>query len=217
MRAIEGCGAPGVTCLYAPAAPGEATVAFFHGNGDQLATVAPVLAGWHAAGLGVLAVEYPGYGGTAGSPSEESIYAAARAALGHLQGALGVPRAQTVLVGQSLGTGVATQLASEGQGARLLLISPFTSIPDVGQRVFPFLPVRWLVQDRFDSLSKAQKVRCPVLVLHGTRDEVVPFALGERLAAAFPSATFQPVQGAGHNDLLDRPEVEEALLRFARR
>ena len=213
---IDRCGAEDVRCLYAKAPAGGPTLVFFHGNGEQVADFVPELARWRAGGVGVLAVEYPGYGGAPGSPSEASLFRAARAAVAHLHGTLGVPVEQTVLFGRSLGTGVATQLASEGAGQRLLLVSPFTSLAEVGQRTFPFLPVRWLLRDRFDSAALAPRVQLPVLILHGTRDEVVPFALGQALAGRFPQAVFQPVPGAGHNDILDRPEVVLALLQFAR-
>lgn len=216
MERIDACGAEGVLCLYVRAPPDGPTLVFFHGNGEQLADFVPDLARWSAQGVGVLAVEYPGYPGAPGSPSEVSLLAAARAALAHLRGPLGVPPARTVLFGRSLGTGVATALAREGAGERLVLVSPFTSLPAVGQRVFPFLPVRWLVRDRFDSLTKAPSVKIPVLVLHGTQDEVVPFDLGRTLAGRFPHATFVPVPGAGHNDILDRPSVIDALLEFVR-
>jgi len=170
-------------------------------------------------GVGVYGVEYPGYGAaSAYRPSEAAIYEDAEAALQRLATELGVPREHTVLMGHSLGTGVAVEMARRGFGARLILVAPFTSIPDVGARMLPWVPVRWFVRDRFDNLGKALGVTLPVLVIHGTADDVVPFEMGQRLAAALPRAKLLVMDGAGHGgglatEPLFRPEE---LLRFAR-
>lgn len=187
-------------------------VVHFHGNAEQLADLGELADAWHFRGVGFLAVEYPGYGAP-GSPSEDALYAAASDAIRYLRETLHVPRERTVLVGRSLGTGVATELASRGEGARLVLISPYTSIPDVAQKVVPFLPARLLVRDRLDSLSKAPRIDLPVLVLHGRSDEVIPFELGEKLARAFPHAHFVPLE-CGHNDILDQRAAWDALVPF---
>ena len=196
--------------------PGGAPVlAYFHGNGEQLADAIPIGRWAHAHGLGFFAVEYPGYGEAGGAPSEASILAAAHKALLHLHTVLRVPAERTVLFGRSLGTGVAAALAAEGAGSKLILLSPYTSIPDVGALAFPLLPVHLLSRDPFNTLALAPKLTLPALLVHGTADEVIPFAIGRRLAAALPSARFVAVHGAGHDDLPDRPEVLEAIATFA--
>lgn len=197
--------------LYAPAPAGAPTVVYFHGNGEQLADVVPVIAALRGRGIGVFAVEYPGYGLATGQPSEASLFDAARAALAWLRNHGHVEVARTVLFGQSLGTGVAVTMAAEGLAARAVLVSPYTSISEVAQAAIPWLPGRWLVRDRFDSLSRARFVHIPVLVLHGDRDAVVPFAQGQRLATAL-HARFVRRHDRGHNDLWNVTEPGEQNL-----
>jgi pimeloyl-ACP methyl ester carboxylesterase len=105
-------------------------------------------------------------------------------------------------------------MAAKGWGTRLLLLTPYTSLPDVGAMAFPAFPVRLLMRDRFDSLGRAASIRVPTLVVHGTRDEVVPFVLGQQLAAAIAGAELFAVEGAGHNTVWDSPGVLERVGRF---
>lgn len=206
-----------VYVLHVPAPPGAPTVVHFHGNGDQLADQVPVVRRYQEAGLGFYVMEYPGYGLAADrGPSEQGIYAAAEVALAHLHGVLGVPRERTVLQGQSLGSGAAVEMARRGLGARLVLLTPYTSIVDMGARTFPWLPVRLLARDRFDSAAKAPGVKLPVLIVHGTRDEVIPVDMGRTLGRLFPHATVRLVEGAAHHDVFYAPGVLEELVRFAR-
>ncbi|MDC0712013.1 alpha/beta hydrolase [Stigmatella sp. ncwal1] len=205
-----------VYALHVPAPAGAPTVVHFHGNGEQLADAEWLAQQVQESGLGFYAVEYPGYGLARGrEPSEQGLYAAAEVALEHLHRELGVARERTVLQGQSLGSGVAVEMARRGQGARLVLITPYTSIPDVGARLFPWLPVRLLVRDAFDSASKAPGLALPVFILHGTRDEVIPVDMGVRLGTLFPQATVRLREGMHHNDVLSEPVALAELLRFA--
>lgn len=209
---VEGRSAGGrrVAALWSPRAGGAATtVAYFHGNGMQLADSADLAPMLHAQGWNVFSVEYPGYGPLAGDvASEEAILDVADAAMGLLRARLAVPPERTVLLGQSLGTGVATALAARGAGAKLALLSPFRSVPEVAAGLFPWLPVRALVRDRFDSEALAPRVTVPALVIHGTADEVIPFAHGERLARRFPRGELVRLTGAHHNDLWDAWSLE---------
>jgi alpha-beta hydrolase superfamily lysophospholipase len=201
LRIADGSGST-VFALHLPASPASPTVVHFHGNGEQIADLSWLASQLGTRGLGFFAVEYPGYGlASSGAPSEASIESAAETALRHLQSSLGVPNREIVLLGQSLGSGPAVEMARRGHGARLVLVSPYTSIPDVGARSFPFLPVRLLVRDRFDNASKAAAIAHPVLVVHGTRDEVIPFDMGERLSRLFPRARLRRLEGAHHNDI----------------
>lgn len=203
--------------LYAPAPPGAPTVVHFHGNGEDLAGQALLIGHLQRAGLGVFAVEYPGYGVAAGVPRDEtSIYATAEAAIRHLV-TLGVARDAIVLQGQSLGTGVAVEMARRGHGVRLVLISPYTSMVDMARLVTPFLPVSWLVLDRYENERKAPSLALPALVVHGTDDEVVPFRMGERVASLLPHAEFFPVPRGHHNDIFDGDvDVLAKIAAFAR-
>lgn len=178
------------------------TAAYFHGNGMQLADCAELAPILHAEGFNLFAVEYPGYGPLASaSPGEAAIVESADAAMGLLRDRLHVPPSRTLLLGQSLGTGVAVQLAARGAGARVVLLTPYRSITAMAGELFPWLPVRFLVRDRFDSESVAPRVTVPVRVVHGTDDEVIPFAHGEALARLFPRGDFVRVEGGHHNDL----------------
>lgn len=206
---------PGGTPMLWRATEGAGpVVVHFHGNGEQVAWLGWLAEAYAGAGVSFAAVEYPGYPGAAGAPSEASILAAAHAALAHLTGPLGIAKERLVLEGQSLGSGVAVALAAEGWGRRLVLLTPYTSLPDVAARAFPYFPVRLLMRDRFDSASRAAGVERPVLVVHGTRDAVVPFDLGQALAAKFPHARFLEVPGAGHNDVWDVGPTLGEVLRF---
>ena len=179
-------------------------VVHFHNNrevAEQTAGVARELA---ARGLGVVLAEYRGYGGAGnGSPSEEGLYADAEAVLEMLR-ARGVGPERIVLWGTSLGTGVAAEMARRGRGGRLVLVTPYTSIPDLIADVVPFLPAGLLVADHFDTLSKASSIAIPTLVVHGDADEIVPFRMGQRLAAAIPGAHLLRIPGGRHGDLLQR-------------
>ena len=208
----------GTPMLWVPPPSADApVVVHFHGNGQQVADVQWLGDALQAAGAGYAAVEYPGYGLAGGDPSEDAILAAARAALGYLTGPLGVPRSHLALSGRSLGTGVATAMAAEGWGARVLLVSPYTALPDVAGLEYPWLPVRQLMRDRFDSAAVAAGVEVPVLILHGDDDTLIPVEQGGTLAALFPLGTLQRVPGAGHGDIWEAPGVREAAVRFLAR
>lgn len=205
-----------VLLVRPPPAPGAPVVLHFHGNGEQLASTEWMADAWASQGVGFVAVEYPGYGLARGkgTPSEASIVAAAEAALRHVQAVMGVANERLIVSGQSVGSGAAVELARRGVGARVLLITPYTSLPDVAAGVMPFLPVRLLMRDRFDSASKAAEVKQPVLIIHGTEDEVVPYVLGERLSRLLPSARLVTIAGAHHNDVAGREDVWQALVPF---
>lgn len=196
-------GAP-VHALELPAPAGARTVVHFHNNRETADSRLDVASALHARGLGVLLVEYRGYGVSRGpEPSEAGLYADAEAALDILAGR-GVEPAQIVLWGTSLGTGVAAEMARRGRGGRLVLISPYTSIPDLVTGVAPVVPARALLADSFDTLAKAASIRLPTTIVHGDADEIVPFAMGERLAAAIEGARLVRVAGGHHGDLFAR-------------
>lgn len=176
---------------------GRPAIVFFHGNGGSLAGARFETQTYAARGYGVLLVEYRGYGGNPGTPSEDGFYQDGRAAMAFLADQ-GIAPEQTVIVGHSLGTGTATQMARESAPAALVLLAPFTSLPDAAGAAMPLVPASLLVRDQFENLAKVPSLRMPILILHGTADTVVPFALGERLAKAAPTATFRPVAGAEH-------------------
>ncbi|MCR4378863.1 MAG: alpha/beta hydrolase [Rhodospirillales bacterium] len=183
-------------------------VVIFHGNAGTLAGRAFKARRFLDAGYGALLVEYRGYGGNPGSPTEAGLFSDARAALVYLAGQ-GVAGKQVVLYGESLGTGVAVAMAAEvaqagNPVAAVLLEAPFTSTVDVAARHYPFLPVRLLMKDRFDSLSRIQGIQAPLFIAHGARDGTVPQDLGRKLfAAAVEPKDALWLDGAEHNDLFD--------------
>jgi hypothetical protein len=207
-----------VVALYIPARPGNLTLAHFHGNHQQLADLDGVALRYSGQGLGFFAIEFPGYGLARGAPSEPSIEAASEKALAYLRDTLHVPEADTVIYGQSLGTGAAVEMAARGHGVRLVLIAPYTAIPDAAHFHYPFLPARWIVKDQFDSFARAPQVQQPVLIIHGTSDEVVPFVMGKVMATRFPHAEFVPVEGSHHNDvfIVDGEFLTPRVVAFAR-
>jgi uncharacterized protein len=208
---------PGGTFFLMKTAPGAGpVVVHFHGNGDQVAYLSWLGEAWQRAGATFVAVEYPGYPGAGGEASEAAITDAAEAALVHLTtGPLKISRSRIVLEGQSLGTGVAVTMAARGWGVRLVLISPYTSLPELAGLSFPWLPTGLLLLDRFDSVSRAPDIKVPTLILHGTKDQLVPVELGQALCSAIPGARFFPVRGAHNQDLLDRDATQAVLIDFA--
>lgn len=178
-------------------APGASlAVLFTHGNAEDVGLLTGFVSTYAALGVSVLAVDYPGYGLSGGKPSEPGAYAAARAGLDFL-GSVGYPPERVVLHGRSLGGAVASEVAAHDPVAGLILESTFTSAFRV------MLPFDRLPGDRFATLARLPSVEAPALVIHGTRDEVVPFSHGQRLLEALPPSRRRSwwVEGAGHNDL----------------
>lgn len=204
----------GTFFLWSRAEGDGPVVVHFHGNGEQVGHLGWLGAEFKQRGVSFAAVEYPGYPGAGGSPSEASLLAAAEAALRELE-RRGVARERLILEGQSVGTGVAVAMAAKGWGRKLVLLSPYTALPDVAARAFGWLPVRVLMRDRFDSASRAADVKVPVLIIHGTDDEVISFALGKELSGRFTNAKFLEVPGAHHNDLWEQPQTA-AVFDFVR-
>ena len=179
------------------AAPGAPLVVYFHGNGGGLDLRANRYAAFAAAGFGVLALEYRGYAGSTGAPSEEGLTRDAQAAY---QAALAdAAPERIVLLGESLGSGLAVKLAASLPVGALALDSPYTSIAEVAAGKFWMFPVRRLIRDRYQSDAAIAKVKAPLLIVHGTADRTVPIRYGRRLFdLATTSKTFLAVEGAGH-------------------
>jgi hypothetical protein len=201
---------------FPPPAPDGFTVLLMHGNAGNIAHRADRVRRMRAIGWGVLLLEYRGYGGNPGSPSEDGLIRDARAGLATMQ-RLAVPPERTLLWGESLGTGLAVWLGSENRVAAVLLEAPYTSIADAAQRQYPFVPVRPLLKDKFDSLSRIGRVRAPILVTQGGRDRLVPPAMGRALIAAATAPTeLWVAPEAGHEDLGPFGAVEAAFGFVAR-
>ncbi|MFQ5972188.1 MAG: alpha/beta hydrolase [Alphaproteobacteria bacterium] len=199
-----------------PAMQALPTIVYFHGNAGNIADRVGKVRPFLDEGYGVTLVSYRGYGGNPGAPTEQGLYEDGYAALDFMA-SRGIREDRTVLLGESLGTGVAVRMASERRVGAVILEAPMTSAAEVGQRAYPFLPVKLFIKDRFETLSLIDRIDAPLLIVHGERDRVVPVSHGRRLfaAAAEPKeAVFLPA--AGHNDLFEH-DAARAEVDFLRR
>lgn len=186
---------------WAPLASTSPVVLLCHGNGGSMSHRIAKLQLLRKAGASVLLFDYRGYGLSTGKPSETGTYADGEAAYEWLL-STGVPTSRLILYGESLGNGVSIELAARHPGgfAGLVVDSAFTSTKAMAKRVFPHLPLGWLVRYRYDNLSKIQGVRAPTLVLHSPDDEIIPYAMGRALYDAAPGPkTFVDLAGS-HNE-----------------
>ena len=201
------------------AAPPRFTAIVFNGNAGNRAHRAELAEALRRHGIAVLLMDYRGFGGNVGAPSEEGLARDARAARAYLLTRPDVDPDRLVYFGESLGTAVATRLAAEHAPAALILRSPFASMTDVGRLHYPFLPVGLLLRDRYDTVERITQVGCPVLVIAGDRDAIIPLAHSRRLFEAAPEPKqLVVIAGAGHNDvaLLAGREMIDAIVRFLR-
>lgn len=194
--------------------PGPQALLYFGGNAEDV-----------AANLGSFASAFPehslylmnyrGYGGSAGSPSESGLVVDAIALYDHLR-----PRHPEIsVIGRSLGSGVAVQLASAREVRRLVLVTPYDSLVNVARAHFPYLPVGFLLRDRYDSASRVSGVDASTLIVIAGSDEIIPRARSDALVAAFPAgqARVFVLEGAMHNDIELRPQYHEQLRLFLSR
>lgn len=219
FKEVELVTADGLRLLawYVPPPEGRPVLLYFHGNGGHLGYRWYRLSRFAAAGYGVLMPEYRGYGGNEGQPSEAAFFADSHVAMAFLQKE-GFSPDRIVVYGESLGTGVAAQVASEHEVAALVLEAPYTSITAMAARQFPFLPVSLLLKDRFDSRSRITRVRAPILIMLGERDQIVPPALGQELFAVAPEPKeFWSSPDGGHDDLFSFGADEVAIDFLQRR
>jgi pimeloyl-ACP methyl ester carboxylesterase len=192
-----------LTAWYKPAPPGAPTVLYLHGNSGSLMTRLGRMRLFDGLGWGELFLEYPGYGGNPGRPSQDGFDAAARAALSYL-GAQGVPAGKTILYGESLGTGVAVRLATEAPVGAVVLDSPYTSIAAVAQERYWYVPAALLIRNPFPLRTLIAGIHAPLLIMQGGEDQVVPPAMGVAdFDAAVDPKQFWRNPTAHHDDVLE--------------
>ncbi len=190
---------------------------FFHGNGENLKTMqmGGMFEAFTDLGVHFLALDYPGYGKSEGNASEESILAAANELFTWANEAF--PKAPKIIGGWSLGAGVAFQNAAAHSSDidGLLVISPWSSLPDVAAAHYPRWMVNSLLKEQYDSRKAAEKITCPALVIHGERDGIIPFSQGKLVKNYLAGkVSWLPVANAGHNDIFQRQVVWEAIGTF---
>lgn len=176
------------------------TILFFHGNGGEAIHRDWVEQLDRNNDINIILAEYPGYGGSPGKPTEEAIFARALETFDEAQSRYNVP---ILVIGESLGTGVASYVASKRPAVGLELIAPFTSAVDLASSIYWFIPVRILMSDRFDSSKHLQNLKIPLRIVHGTADEVIPVAHAQKLYEQYPgeNKAFEEIPGFGHNDI----------------
>src|SRR3989338_3385987 len=185
---------------YIPVAQPRGTVLFLHGNAGNISHRLDSVQMFHRLGYSTLIFDYRGYGNSGGRPGEQGTYRDAEAAWRYLTEQRHIPSCRIVLFGESLGGAVAAWLAAREKPAALVIASGFTSVPDLGQQLYPYLPVRWLARIRYDTREYLRAVTAPVLIAHSPEDDIIPFEHGRALfAAANPPRQFLELSG-GHND-----------------
>jgi len=200
---------------YHPAATGFPTILYYHGNAFTLGDRADIFSTLTDKGFGLLALSYRGYGKSTGSPTEQGLYIDARTAINYLTDTLNIPLNQTILYGESLGTGVAVQIATEYNVAGLVLQSPYTSVEARAKEIYYYVPVEALIIDKYYTINKISHVKAPLLLFHGELDNVIPIEHGKTVFAAATSpkdAIYFP--SVGHNDF-DNNVISDHVLHFA--
>ena len=188
---------------YKPSSQGQPTVLYFHGNADRPNSRQERKALLASEGRGVLYLSFRGFSGSTGAPSEAGLRLDAEAAYAWL--AARVSSQSIVLYGESLGTGVAVDLAGRVPVKAVVLDAPYTSTADVALKHYPFLPVHWLMHDQYPSLARIGKLTAPLLILHGTQDQTVPYAMGQKVfeAATVPKV-FVTIPDGDHTHNLEK-------------
>lgn len=186
-------------------------ILYFGGNGEAVVVNAPILANVFP-GYAIYLVNYRGYGGSTGSPEEKGIYSDALSIFDKIK----TKHSEISIMGRSLGTGVATYLAARREIGKLVLITPFDSIQNVAKHRFPIYPIRMLLKDKYDSLSRVKAIKAETLVLIAENDEVIGFKHTNNLVKAFPASqiTVKTIHNTGHNTLSETDQYYQILKSF---
>ncbi len=194
------------------------TLLWFHGNAGNINHRLDNIKKLHErVPVNVFIIDYRQYGRSEGKVTEQGTYLDARAALAHLHSRKEINREKIIFFGRSLGSAVAVELALNEKCRALILETPFTSILEMGKKLYPFLPVSLLLKTKYDSLAKIRNIKVPILVMHGDKDALVPFEHGKKLYdMANEPKEFYTIPGAGHNDthIVGGDEYFDVIKRF---
>jgi uncharacterized protein len=200
---------------HIPASPEKGVLLFCHGNAGNISHVIEYIRIFHEMGFSALFFDYRGYGESDGKPSEEGTYLDAEAAWDYLVQQENLPE-KIVVYGQSLGSAIATEVTIRKNPAALIIESSFTSIPDIGAKFYPWLPVKLLSKYQYSTITKIGMIKSPKLIIHSQDDEIVPFQQGRMLyEKASQPKDFLEIRG-GHNDgfLFSSVIYKDGLMKF---
>jgi uncharacterized protein len=212
---LEVPGGEKIVAWHGVADPGKPTILYFHGQAGNLARRSERVRRYRSAGTGILIVSYRGFSGSTGTPSEQANVADGLFAYDWLVNS-GVAPQDVVVYGESLGTGVAAQVAGKRAVSGIVLDSPFTALTDVAAERHPLLPVRRFILDRYETLTHVGKVTAPVLVLHGEEDQIVPLPMGRKVFDAMPGPKRMITYAGGRHLDHGRFGSFDAVQRFLR-
>lgn len=194
--------------------PDKPVIAFFHGNAGNLSHRAITFRMFKALGLGFVAVDYRGFGNSTGKPSEAALYRDAEQVLAYMNEKFGVEDQRIVLYGESLGSGIVTEMATRRPFAGVVLQSPYTSVAAAAKRRFFWLPIDLLLTERFSNIDRIDRINAPLLVIHGRDDELFPVDMAESLVEkARDPKTGVYLANTSHNDL-DIRDIADHLQSF---
>ena len=201
---------------FVPAKNSKGTILFCHGNAGNISHRLHSIEQFHQLGLSVFIFDYRGYGNSEGSPSEQGTYIDAKTAWDHLTNEMNIPDNDIIIFGRSLGSAIATELATKTSPKTLIIESSFTSVPDIASHHYSLFPVRLLSRYTYPTEENIQKVSAPILVIHSPDDEIIPYELGKQnFDKAAQPKYFLEIKG-GHNDgpIVTGKAYSDGILQF---
>jgi fermentation-respiration switch protein FrsA (DUF1100 family) len=189
------------------------TVLFFHGNAGELTNRFYKLNEFKNLHLNYLIISWRGFSGNSGKPTEKGLYDDANSAIRWLE-KNNIPKDKIILYGESLGTGIAVEVAQQQNFAGVILESPYTSMVDTAKIYYPYLPVNLILKDKYKSIDKIKNITSPILVMHGAADLVVPFSMGQQIFDAAQSKKYSYFPAYGKHMMSFTPSLKEAINNF---
>ena len=189
-----------INAWYIPAGDAKGTILFCHGNAGSMSHRVETAGIFHSLEMNVMLFDYCGYGRSPGRPSEMQTYRDAEAVWNYLVDKKSIPAGKIIVIGRSMGGPIAAKLAKDHQPALSILESTFTSVPEMGRAKFPIFPTKLLVTIKYPTIDYIKEIKCPMLIVHSTDDEIIPYWMGEKIfAAGGEPKDFLKLKG-GHNE-----------------